>query len=146
MGTGLHGGFGGTKGSNSNHAEYIENDLPKSAPLKIPSTATVKEEQKDGYNQVKYTWKEGEFSYTSRWHTRTPNAPKGQGDSWVIQRDKAGLGYGKNAHPAQHEILVGENKWVSKKEWQDAIRARKNGTATKEQKEMLDNGHWKPKK
>ena len=22
----------------------------------------------------------------------------------------------------------------------------KNGTATKEQKEMLDNGHWKPKK
>lgn len=71
---------------------------------------------------------------------------KEQGDSWVVQRDKAGIGYGKNARPAKHEILVGKNKWVSKKEWQAAIRARKNGTATKEQKEMLDNGHWKPKK
>jgi hypothetical protein len=29
------------------------------------------------------------------------------------------------------EILVGKNKWVSKKEWQAAICARKNGTATK---------------
>lgn len=47
---------------------------------------------------------------------------------------------------AKHEILVGKNKWVSKKEWQAAIRARKNGAETKEQKEMLDNGHWKPKK
>ena len=53
---------------------------------------------------------------------------------------------GKNARPAKREILVGKNKWVSKQEWQAAIRARKNGTATKEQKEMLDNGHWKPKK
>ena len=43
----------------------------------------------------------------------------------------------KNARPAKHEILVGKNKWVSKKEWQAAIRARKNGTATKEQKEIL---------
>lgn len=32
---------------------------------------------------------------------------------------------------------------VSKKEWKRAIAARKKGTATKEQKEMLDNGHWK---
>lgn len=83
---------------------------------------------------------------TSRWHTRTPNAPKEQGDSWVVQRDKAGIGYGKNIRPPQHEILVGENKWVSKQEWQKAIRAKKNGVATDEQKEMLDNGHWKPKK
>lgn len=44
-----------------------------------------KEETKNGYVQVKYTWKKGEYSYTSRWHTRTPNAPKEQGDSWVVQ-------------------------------------------------------------
>ena len=124
----------------------IENTLPKSSPIKIPSSAIIIEEQKNGYEQVKYTWKKDDYSYTSRWHTRTPNAPKEQGDSWVVQRDKAGIGYGKNARPAKHEILVGKNKWVSKKEWQAAIRARKNGTATKEQKEILDNGHWKPKK
>ncbi len=122
------------------------NKLAQSSSISIPATATVKEETKNGYEQVKYTWKKGDFSYTSRWHTRTPNAPKEQGESWVVQRDKAGIGYGKNARPAKHEILVGKNKWVSKKEWQDAIRARKNGTATKHQKELLDNGHWNPKK
>ena len=30
-----------------------------------------------------------------------------------------------------------------KYKWQDAITARKNGTITKEQEEMLKNGHWK---
>ncbi len=115
MGAGFHGGFGGTHGAGENHKDYIENTLPNSSPIKIPSSATVKEEQKNGYDQVKYTWKKGDYSYTSRWHTRTPNAPKEQGDSWVVQRDKAGIGYGKNARPAKHEILVGKNKWVSKK-------------------------------
>lgn len=33
-----------------------------------------------------------------------------------------------------------------KKEWRDAIIARKKGTLTKEQKEQLDNGHWKDKR
>ncbi len=146
MGAGQHGGFGDTYGANDSHNDYIEHILPKTSPITIPATATIKEEKKNGYDQVKYTWKHGDFSYTSRWHTRTPNAPAKQGDSWVVQRNKAGIGYGKNARPALHEILVGKNKWVSKSEWQDAIRARKNGTATKEQKELLDNGHWKPKK
>lgn len=146
MGAGFHGGFGDTEGAREGHREYVEKILPQTSPIKIPSSATIKEEQKNGYNQVKYTWENGDFSYTSRWHTRTPNAPKEQGDSWVVQRDKAGIGYGKNIRPPQHEILVGENKWVSKQEWQKAIRAKKNGVATDEQKEMLDNGHWKPKK
>ena len=146
MGGGFHGGFGKTQGSEDNDAYYIEEILPKSSPIKIPSNANIKEEQKNGYQQVKYTWKKDDFTYTSRWHTRTPNAPIGQGDSWVVQRDKPGIGYGEKARPSQHDILVGKNKWVSKKEWQAAIRARKNGTATKEQKEMLNNGHWKPKR
>ena len=146
MGTGAGGNFGNTKGSQKSHEDYVTKELPKGSPIKIPSNATVKEETKNGYEQIKYTWERGDYSYTSRWHTRTPNAPKEQGNSCVVQRDKAGVGYGNNARPATHEILVGKNKWVSKKEWQSAIRARKNGTATKEQKEMLDNGHWKDKR
>ena len=147
MGTGAGKGlnFGNTKGSQQSHADYISKELPKSSPIKIPPTATIKEEAKNGYDQVKYTWEHGDYSYTSRWHTRTPNAPKDQGDSWVVQRDKNGIGYGKNARPAVHEVLVGKNKWVSMKEWRLAIKARKNGVATKEQKEMLDNGHWEGK-
>ena len=64
----------------------------------------------------------------------------------MVQRDAPGKGYGKDAHPAKHEIMVGKGKWVSKQECQAAIRARKNGTATQEQKELLDNGHWKDKR
>lgn len=115
----------------------------KSSPLKIPKRATAVLENKKGYTQIKYTWETGKFKYTSRWHTRTPNAPKNQGNTWVVERKVSGVGHGKNARPKREEVLVGKNKWISKKEWRDAITARKKGVATKKQKEWLDNGHWK---
>ena len=34
-------------------------------------------------------------------------------------------------------------KWASKKDWFDAIKARKSGTATKKQIELLDKGHYR---
>lgn len=40
-------------------------------------------------------------------------------------------------------FLIGENEWVEGWKWYDAISARKNGTATQEQIELLDKGHWK---
>ena len=55
MGAGFHGGFGKTYGASENHKDYIENTLPKSSPIKIPVFATIKEEKKNGYDQVKYT-------------------------------------------------------------------------------------------
>ena len=118
-------------------------NLRTRSPLNIPSSATVKSEKKNGYDQVKFTWKRGDYTYTSRWHTRTPNAPKDQGNSWVVERRIPGVGYGKNVRKPREEVLVGKNKWISKWDWKEAIRARKNGTATKKQKEWLDNGHWK---
>ena len=75
MGTGYHGGFGNSHGAKENNAYYVKYVLPKSSPIKIPSTATIKEEQKNGYQQIKYTWEKDDYFYTSRWHTRTPNAP-----------------------------------------------------------------------
>ena len=63
--------------------------------------------------------------------------------SWVVERKKSGVGYGKNARPKQEEVLVGKNKWISKQDWKNAIMARKKGTLTQQQKEWLDNGHWK---
>ena len=126
--------------------DYLRNELSKTAPMKIPSTSTIKDEKKVGYDQVTYKWKRGEFTYTARWHTRTPGAPKTQGNTWVIERKRAGIGRGPNARRSENHILVGKNKWVSKKKWYDAIRAKKTGTATKEQKELLNNGHWKEQK
>lgn len=129
--------------SEQKHSDYLKNELSKSSPIKIPASANIKEEKKNRYDQVKYTWQKGDYTYTSRWHTRTPGAPPEQGDSWVVQRDKPGVGFGKSARPAKHDILVGHNKWISLNKWKEAIRARKNGTATNKQKELIDNGHWK---
>ncbi len=130
------------------HQQYLEKELPKTSPLKVPPTARIKEEKKQGYDQVKYTWKRGKYNYLSRWHTRTPNAPKGQGNSWVVERKIPGIGNGPNARRAKTEILLGRtasgrNIWVDKKTWNAAIYARRKGTCTKKQKEMLDHGHWK---
>ncbi len=127
---------------------YLKDTLPQTSPIFIPERANIKAERKSGYDQVKYTWKSGDFEYISRWHTRTPNAPSDQAASWVVERIRHGIGYGKEARRRTHDILVGKTesgnyKWVSKSEWDKAILARKKGTATLEQKEMLDNGHWK---
>ena len=62
---------------------------------------------------------------------------------WVVERKIPGIGYGVHHREPVEEVMIGSNRWVSKKEWKRAIAARKNGIATKEQKEMLDNGYWK---
>lgn len=123
--------------------QYLMEILPKTSPLHIPENAKITEQAKDGYEQVKYQWSRDEYNYTSRWHTRTPGAPLEQGDSWVVERHLPGIGSGPNARPAKREILIDEGKWISKSTWDAAIRARKNGTATEEQKELLKHGHWK---
>jgi hypothetical protein len=122
---------------------YYSEILPRTSPISIPSRAKIIPQEKKGYDQVKYQWKSGDYNYTSRWHTRTPGAPLEQGDSWVVERHRPGIGSGPNVRPATREIMVGKNKWIPKSTWDAAIRARNKGTATQEQKELLDHGHWK---
>ncbi len=126
--------------------EYLEKnarEIAKRSPVEIPENATYDIQEKNGYNQIKYTWERDGYKYTSRWHTRTPGAPKEQGISWVVERRIPGIGYGENHRGAVKEVLVGKNLWIAKSEWRKAINARHNGTATKQQKEWLDNGHRK---
>lgn len=125
--------------------DILAKKISVTSPLKIPKSAKVQMQQKTGYEQIKYTWSKDNYNYTSRWHTRTPNAPITQVNSWVVERKLPGIGYGKNQRVGVHEVLIGKNTWIAKKEWDLAIKARKQGTATKLQKEILDNGHWKEK-
>ena len=112
----------------------------KKAPIEIPDTAKYKaKSMADGYEQISYKWNDGTYKYEVRWHTRTSGAPEGQGNTWVIQRTIPGNG-GKKPST---QFLIGENEWVEGWKWYDAISARKNGTATQEQVELLDKGHWK---
>ena len=112
----------------------------KKAPIEIPDTAKYKaKSMADGYEQISYKWNDGTYKYEVRWHTRTSGAPEGQGNTWEIQRTIPGNG-GKKPST---QFLIGENEWVEGWKWYDAISARKNGTATQEQIELLDKGHWK---
>ena len=112
----------------------------KKAPIEIHDTAKYKaKSMADGYEQISYKWNDGTYKYEERWHTRTSGAPEGQGNTWVIQRTIPGNG-GKKPST---QFLIGENEWVEGWKWYDAISARKNGTATQEQIELLDKGHWK---
>lgn len=124
---------------------YAKNELPKSSPIEIPNNAEFKVQIKDEYTQVKYDWKKEEYKYQARWHTKTPNSPGYESESWVVERKIPGIGSGLNARHSTNEVLVG-TKWISKKIWQEAIYAKKNGTATVQQKEVLKNGHHKTKK
>lgn len=125
--------------------KYAADYLPKTSPIKIPIDASIKIQNKKDYDQVKYNWNKGEYAYVARWHTKTPNSPSYENESWVVQRIKKGIGAGNNARHRQVSILVG-NKWISNKIWQEAINAKKNGTITQKQKELLKNGHHKIKK
>ncbi|WP_390587592.1 RHS repeat-associated core domain-containing protein, partial [Paenibacillus illinoisensis] len=117
----------------------IRSNLSQSAPISIPPTASVKIQSKTGYEQIQFKWSDGDYKYEGRWHTRTPGAPQNQGNTWVVERTTPGNTTGQQK---TYHILTGDNQWTPRYEWQTAISARKNGSATAEQNKLLENGHW----
>ncbi|WP_312071750.1 hypothetical protein [Anaerotignum propionicum] len=113
------------------------NEYQKKSPIEIPKGASYKAQSKTGYEQISYKWNDGTYKYESRWHTRTPGAPETQGNTWVIQRTKPG-----NAGTKPYTEFFSDDDWVPATKWYDAIAARKARTATAEQIEILDKGHW----
>ncbi|MBA4538083.1 hypothetical protein H1Z61_13305 [Bacillus aquiflavi] len=116
------------------------NKYSKNSPIKIPENAIIKAQSKTGYEQISYKWIEGGKKYEVRWHTRTPGAPKNQGNTYVVERTLPG---NPNGQRKKKQILVGEDTWVSKHVWQQAIADRQKGKSTPQQNEILENGHWK---
>ena len=117
-------------------AEYYR----ENAPIKIPESASVKvQSMTNGYEQIKYEWSAKGYAYEVRWHTRTPGAPVDQGNTWVVRKRLPGEG----GRMPQNLYKIGENEWVTGKMWHDAVTARSAGTATTEQIEILNKGHWK---
>ena len=111
----------------------------RSCPIIIPPSASITEQAKSGYDQVKFKWTRGPYGYEARWHTRTPGAPAIQGDTWVITRTTPGTAQGQRK--TQH-ILTGPNQWTPVSQWQSAVSANQAGTASETQKLLLNNGHW----
>jgi hypothetical protein len=115
------------------------NKIVPTAPVEIPQNAQVVKQSKTGYNQIKFKWSDNTYKYEIRWHTRTPGAPKSQGDTWVVMRTTPGTPNGKLQ--VEH-IMIGQNKWVTMREWKAASNAWRNGVATPEQLSILESGHW----
>ncbi len=128
---------------NTKDLEYLKTNLTKTSPIPIPSNAQIKPENKNGYEQVKFKWKEGGYNYESRWHTHTPNAPEYSKDTWVVEKIRPGIGAGRLHRSKIHEVLVGGNQWIDWSLWHDAVLAKQNKSETKKQRELLDHGHWK---
>ncbi|WP_271002207.1 pre-toxin TG domain-containing protein, partial [Listeria seeligeri] len=118
----------------------LANQYKKKSPINIPEDANIKAQSKNGYEQISYKWKENGETIEVRWHTRTPGAPEGQGNTFVVEKTIPGTADGQRR---SQQILVGKDKWVSKNDWQKAITDRKNGVSTPEQDKMLTEGHWK---
>jgi hypothetical protein len=114
-------------------------DPRASSPVKIPKEVQPEYQQKSGYEQIRYRWTDGSHKYEARWHTRTPNAPPHQGDTWVVGRRTPGTPTGQ---PAVQHVLTGKNEWTPMSKWQDAVQSNKAGTATPEQLNLLERGHW----
>lgn len=91
----VEGGSKSFKFSDMTESEIVKivEEYRKRAPIEIPDTAKYKAKSMvDGYEQISYKWNDRIYKYEVRWHTRTSGAPKGQGNTWVIQRTIPGNG------------------------------------------------------
>jgi RHS repeat-associated protein len=146
------------------------------SPIEIPENATVIAQAKTGqgrgeYYQVQFKWNGGTIihngeersvEWLSRWHTKTPGAPRDE-STWVVERYIKGIEgkFMKHENPPRrilqrdkenHFYLQpngGENpdinnpdNWVNEETWDAARSIRDRTRRSPEQEEMLDRGHW----
>lgn len=93
---------------------------------------------KNGYNQITFKWTEKGKNYEVRWHTKTSNAPEGQGNIWVVSCVIPSILTGQ----VQTEYILVGDTWVPKYQWQNAINVYKNATAASERLQLLKDEHW----
>ncbi|SEH88540.1 Transglutaminase-like superfamily protein [Ruminococcus flavefaciens] len=112
------------------------------SPVEIPAEAdanAIAKTMNKGYQQIKYRWSEGIYNFEARWHTETPGAMKYErGTTWVVTRTIPGTPKGQERVT---EYLVGDT-WIHEDIWTAAEKANIAGTATQEQMDMLEAGHW----
>ncbi len=131
----------------NNKAPKIElHTLKKTSPIKIPKDAIINHKMKGGgtYRHVSFRWWRKGYRYEVRWHTKTPNAPKGTKPGWVVERTRLG---NSNNVSSISQVLVREpgtnySIWKSKYKWTQATGAYRSGTATSAQLDLMKRGHY----
>lgn len=94
----------------------LESEVRQRSPIKVPNNANASIQHKTaqkgsgGYEQIKYTWVDQGVKYESRWHTRTPEAPPTQGNSWVVTRQVQGS---RTKRAGEKQYLMNNGTWIS---------------------------------
>lgn len=87
-------------------------ELAGHAPIDIPADASVTPTQKQGYDQVKFQWRTGNYTYVARWHSPLPGATIVTQPSWEVARIRRGLGYGPRHAPRVCQLLTQHGHWI----------------------------------
>lgn len=119
----------------------IRSNLAKRSPVEIPDNATIKIQQKNGYSQIRFTWKEDTgngVNWNVRWHTETPRAPIGTGNTWSVDRKINGT----SGTQSVKQQLLNDGTWYPLGLYKTAGVEWQKGTATPQQAEILSKGHF----
>lgn len=87
-------------------------ELASHAPISVPADASVTHAHKQGYQQVKFQWRSGNYTYVARWHSPLPGATIITQPSWEVERIRLGLGYGPHHAPRLCQLLTRNGDWV----------------------------------
>jgi RHS repeat-associated protein len=146
----------------------------KTSPIEIPVTAETIGAFKPGkgingigndpFFQVEFKWKQGEWTYNSRWHSERQGAPEGAGKPWAVTRSKEGNRGGStyvetgrfkpNGEPIKRKettprtekvterYLQYPDEWVDSAPYGRASNIDSKLRTTKDNK-LLDRGHFR---
>lgn len=114
--------------------------LVKKAPWPIPVGAKLTKKQKEGYQQISFSWRKQGWFYEARWHSRMPKAKIVQYDSWVLTRTRPSIGFGAGARPKLEEVLSGD-QWVAARFLRYAAKLSFEGQASPAQIKLIKACH-----
>lgn len=119
-------------------------NIRKNAPWLIPEDAQLTYEQKQGYQQIKFTWQAQHWRYEARFHNKTPLARLITYPSWRLDRTKPGKGFGPDHAPRIEETLVGK-KWIKSSYVRYCASQVSNNVANDEQIQVIKLAHFRTK-
>lgn len=114
--------------------------LAQTAPWPIPMGAKITQQQKVGYQQIAFSWREQGWLYEARWHSRMPKARIVKYDSWVLTRIRPGVGFGAGARPKLEGVFA-SGHWLAARHLRYAASLSFKNKASSDQLKLIKACH-----
>ena len=84
--------------NNLTEAEHqvVANAFRNRSSIPIPVDVAPVIQSKNGYDQIRFKWNDGTYTFEARWHDATPNAPEGTIPNWRVNRTTPGSAGSRN--------------------------------------------------